>query len=635
MKDDFYPLVSCIIPVYNAENYLDQGVGSLLAQTYDNIEIILVDDWSTDNSWAMCQRFADEHNNIIAYRTDEKAGGPLRGREKGIREAHGDWVVFMDSDDYVTPQYIEHLLEATHNGKYDIAVTGHARLYPDGRVEEFLWDDYSQTTNKRLATFYEHFLEQNYYTDPTDTVGQNLVRASVAKSTDLSKYPSKVWAEDTLMALAFLANSKNGVNFVDHHDFYWRQTPGSGSNGGFSLTADKPAFFRACYDIFNQKGLLPLVSVVVPVFNVEKYLDACVKSLFAQTYPNLEIILVDDKSSDKSSQMADEYANKDVRVEVIHNLKNEGLNMARKTGFDASHGQYVTFLDSDDLFHEDAIAHSLRALINHRADVSIYATKEFSDHDKKDAFVIDSANYEEKLIVNKKHIANYALFGDGNLSGIKHMTVWGKLYSRSVIDHVDWNVANYRVYEDSFWTPQALLVSKKIVLMSTSLLFYRRNVAYGVLASNLGNRLTGNSINGKAVGYLEYVALLQEFYRKLARDHGFGSKLDESIFKYYLLDMTWRIDNLVRAGLLESENNLKFVQQVLPQYIEAKNKHIDNLDARIEYLSQNLAEANAKIANLEDDNTRLSQKMAEFSGVKRSARLLIGNIRRKAARIKN
>lgn len=635
MKNDFHPLVSCIIPIYNADKYLDQGVGSLLAQTYDSIEIILVDDWSTDSSWAMCQRFAKEHDNVFAFRTSERAGGPLRGRERGIQESHGDWITFIDGDDYVAPAYIEHLLEATDNGKYDIAVTGYSRLYPDRRVEEFLWNDYSQTTEKRLKIFYEHFLDQNYYTDPTDTVGQNLVRGSVVRATDLSKYPSKMWAEDTLMALAFLANSKNGVNFVDHHEFYWRQIPNSGSNGGFSSTANKPVFFSACYDIFNAKGLLPLVSIIIPVFNVEQYLDECVKSVLTQTYPNLEIILVDDKSSDKSGQIADGYAKKDVRVQVIHKSKNEGLNMARKTGFDASHGVYITFLDSDDFFDQNNVAHSLRALINNKADIAVYATKEFSDRDAKDELLKRDMNYEEAQLTNKTRIAQYAFFGDGNLSEIKHMTVWGKLYGRALVEQVNWNTANYRMYEDSFWTPQIFLKSNKIVLMSAQLIYYRRNLAYGTVGSNLGNRLTGNSINGKTVGYLEYIELLQKFYLKLSRDYGFESKLDEDIHMHILLDKSWRIDNLAKAGLLESENNLKFVLQVLPQYIEAKNKHIDNLNAHIEHLNQSLADVNQKVIKLESTNAQLDQQLTELLGVKRSVKLLAGNIKRKAKNILN
>jgi len=179
--ETFRPLVSCVVPIYNAEKYLNEGVDSLLAQTYENLEIILVDDHSTDNTWEICQVFAKDNPNVLALKNKQRAGGPLRGRQKGIEVSHGEWITFMDGDDYVGPQYIEHLVAATQGGTYDMAVTGYSRLYPDGKSEDFIWKNYAQTTDERLATFYSHFLSRDFWTDPTDTVGQNLIRASICK----------------------------------------------------------------------------------------------------------------------------------------------------------------------------------------------------------------------------------------------------------------------------------------------------------------------------------------------------------------------------------------------------------------------------------------------------------------------
>ena len=356
----------------------------------------------------------------------------------------------------------------------------------------------------------------------------------------------------------------------------------------------------------------PLVSIIIPVHNVKEYLDQCIESVLHQSYTNIEIILVNDGSTDDSGVMCDIWAKKDKRINVIHK-ENEGLNYARKDGFVKSTGEYVTFLDSDDFFRKDNIQTSLKILVDNRAEVVIYASKEFADIDSRDEILASDEQHEMSMLATKEQIAQYAFFGDGNLSGIKHMTVWGKLYARNLVEKVDWSVANYRMYEDSFWTPQALLKSSRIVMTSSQLIYYRRNIAYGVAGDNLGNRLMGNSINGKAVGYIEYIEQMQEFYRNLARDCGLGSTLDEQIDQQSFLDKTWRIDNLVKAGLLDSENNLKFTLEILPRYIEAKNKHINNLDARIEYLSQNvaglnqnLAESNAKITSLENDNMQLT-----------------------------
>ena len=379
----------------------------------------------------------------------------------------------------------------------------------------------------------------------------------------------------------------------------------------------------------------PLVSIIVPVYKVERYLRKCVESLIKQTYGNIEIILVDDKSPDKSGAICDLLAKKDKRITVIHKTKNEGLNMARKTGFETSHGQYITFLDSDDYFHEENIEKSLQVLCDNDAEVVIYGMQEFSNQDQKEDNNKQDLDNEIEVLASKERIKRYAFSGEGNLPSVQYMTVWGKLYIRSVIEGVDWKVANYRAYEDNFWTPQVLLKANKIVLTSNQLIFYRRNIAYGINGENLGNRLTGNSINGRPVGYMEFIERVRKFYSKLARENGFDSELDEVTNRKLLLTKSWRIDNLAAAGLMDSENNMEFISPFLREYIVAKNKHINNLDATIEYLTQSLAEANEKIAKLEDDNRRLNKKMIEFSGVKRSARLLVGNIKRKAKRLKN
>ena len=98
----------------------------------------------------------------------------------------------------------------------------------------------------------------------------------------------------------------------------------------------------------------PLVSIIIPVYNVKRYLDICVASTLKQSYQNIEVILVDDGSTDDSGKKCDEWGVKDSRIKVIHQ-KNDGLNSARRSGWKVCSGEYVTFLDSDDFIHEDNI----------------------------------------------------------------------------------------------------------------------------------------------------------------------------------------------------------------------------------------------------------------------------------------
>jgi glycosyltransferase involved in cell wall biosynthesis len=115
--------------------------------------------------------------------------------------------------------------------------------------------------------------------------------------------------------------------------------------------------------------MFPLISVIVPVYKVEKYLDKCVQSILKQTYKNLEIILVDDGSPDRCPEMCDAYANNDSRVIVIHK-KNEGLSAARNTGLDIAKGEYIGFVDSDDWIAPDMYEHLVNGFLQNE-DVGI------------------------------------------------------------------------------------------------------------------------------------------------------------------------------------------------------------------------------------------------------------------------
>ena len=114
-----------------------------------------------------------------------------------------------------------------------------------------------------------------------------------------------------------------------------------------------------------------LVSVVVPVYNVEKFLDRCLKSIVEQTYKNLEIILVDDGSTDTCSSICDDWAKKDKRISVIHKL-NQGLGYARNTGIEAATGRYILFVDSDDYIHSELTEKCVVSLKETKADLVMF-----------------------------------------------------------------------------------------------------------------------------------------------------------------------------------------------------------------------------------------------------------------------
>ena len=124
-----------------------------------------------------------------------------------------------------------------------------------------------------------------------------------------------------------------------------------------------------------------LISVVVPIYNVEQYLDRCISSIVAQTYRELEILLIDDESTDSSPKICDRWARKDERIRVIHKT-NAGAGMARNTGIEHASGKYMCFFDSDDYVAPNAIETAYNAAVKHQADVVVYGAARVDESQK-------------------------------------------------------------------------------------------------------------------------------------------------------------------------------------------------------------------------------------------------------------
>lgn len=347
-----------------------------------------------------------------------------------------------------------------------------------------------------------------------------------------------------------------------------------------------------------------IISVIIPVYNVEQYIDTCVKSVTEQSYKDLEIILVDDGSTDNSGVRCDEWSKRDSRIKVIHK-ENDGLNNARKSGWEASTGSYVTFLDSDDLMHNRNIEWTRSIMISHNTDAVVYSFKEFSDHGHTtNTLKIQKLSGECRKLDDKESIARYSLLGDKVYPNNHYMTVWGKLYKRKLVQNVNWKESNYWAFEDNFWTPQALLSADSILLICDQLLLYRRNVQYGDRTHDiLSSKLVGNTFNGAPVGYLELVKNIKDYYIKLQSKYNIKG-LDEELNEIINANMRARIDNLIRSRLLCDENNLK-------------------------YLSDYINEINDKISKLGGETEHLNIELSRLKGLKASTRLLASNIKRK------
>ena len=187
----------------------------------------------------------------------------------------------------------------------------------------------------------------------------------------------------------------------------------------------------------------PLISVILPIYRVEEYLDRCVNSLLAQSYSNLEIILVDDGSPDRCPQLCDEWAKKDRRIRVVHK-KNGGLSDARNAGFAVATGDLISFIDSDDWVEPAFFEILYEALTANDCDIS---SCEYRKVYEGESPAPTNSSYH-------CHILNQAETMSALIDNKVQQVVWNKLYRRRVIDGILFDVGKY--HEDEFWTYQIM-----------------------------------------------------------------------------------------------------------------------------------------------------------------------------------
>ncbi len=178
----------------------------------------------------------------------------------------------------------------------------------------------------------------------------------------------------------------------------------------------------------------PLISVIVPVYNVEKYISACVDSILAQTYTKLEILLVDDGSTDSSGALCDEYARRDVRVRVIHQ-ENGGLSNARNTGMQTAQGTYFAFVDSDDFIAGDYIAYLYEMIEKHHAQIAVCGYQKVYPGDEYSCYRGRTGNHnsvDSEKVYSTEEGLQQLLYQRGIIS-----SAWGRLFDASLFMYTD------------------------------------------------------------------------------------------------------------------------------------------------------------------------------------------------------
>ena len=247
-----------------------------------------------------------------------------------------------------------------------------------------------------------------------------------------------------------------------------------------------------------------LISVIVPIYNVEAYLNRCVESIVKQTYQNLEIILVDDGSPDNCPKVCDEWSIKDSRIKVIHK-KNGGLSDARNAGMEIASGEYISFIDSDDYIALDFFETLLSVMEKENSDIAECNVVKCYEDGRFE-------RYSDDLAVT-------TFDTESALSGLIaenpfHQHVWNKLYKTQLVKDIPYAVG--KLNEDEFWTYQAFGRAQNVSRINKTMYYY----------SQRSSSIMGESYNIRRLDALEGKANRQKYIEERFPSLATQAKID-------------------------------------------------------------------------------------------------------------
>lgn len=277
-----------------------------------------------------------------------------------------------------------------------------------------------------------------------------------------------------------------------------------------------------------------LVSIIVPVYKVEQYLERCVKSILNQTYKNIEVILVDDGSPDNCGKICDMFAKQDNRIIVIHK-SNGGLSDARNKGIEIAKGKYIGFVDSDDYIEEDMFENLYNLCIERNADISMVSYREIQNG----VNINENSNYSYQIIEYDKINAIKELLKDNKIKNY----AWNKLYKKELFNEIRYPIK--RAYEDVGTTYKLFYLANKIVWYDTPKYNYVRRIN-SIVSKNTYSNLK------------DFIDLSYERYNFLKKDIFFKE--------------------------LKNENDFSFVKSMIMLYVNYQIDDIDELDKEFEKL---------------------------------------------------
>lgn len=288
----------------------------------------------------------------------------------------------------------------------------------------------------------------------------------------------------------------------------------------------------------------PLVSVIVPVHNSERFLDRCIDSILTNTYRRVELILIDDDSSDSSFDICDKWSKKDSRI-LLHRICAKSVSIARNTGISLSTGDYLMFVDSDDTISLDAIEWSVNQALSHQCDMVIF-DKDYIDEN-------------DQVVQEARGQINDYIVGDSSQADVFYLKIvrllkngylnppWGKLFSRKIINGLFFQ--ENMIYEEDLVFVLAVLRRSPNFLVSKNPFYHYRHMASG-LASVFSKKKVVNVIyaNREKIDFFSPACMNQTVMTQLAF--------------CIINDINWIIDQIICSSSIEVNEKISLIRKM-------------------------------------------------------------------------
>ena len=527
-------LVSIIVPIYNVENYLRQCLDSIQNQTYKKFECIMINDGSTDSSQQIAEEYLSDSRFKLINQSNKGLSGARNTGISHIRE-ESTFVAFVDSDDYIYPDFLETLIEHIEDD-VDIIEGMIDYFHDEIKVDNVCHDFEKQiliskddklgklALNELRVSVFPKLFRKSLFTEdffPEGWIFEDLavVPELVIHSGKWIKLPKVIYGyrirPNSITTKKFSEEKLDVFKIFGKYDLFFKD-----ESERTKYLVEKIKYlhinyhdiefvlednqYKSLYKEEKEKILSQieeyekgeLISIIVPIYNVENYLRQCLDSIMGQTYQNFECILINDGSPDHSADICREYVEKDSRFRYFEK-ENGGVSSARNLGIEHSKGQYITFIDSDDWVESDYVETLYGELIKENADIAVSTYKRFEMGDNCWYVHAFQRGYDKKVFTNKK-LMDELLSLDGFDNSYRFVS--GKLVHRNMLENIAFNVATPYGEDMEFWF-KIYMVSDRVVYVNKETYNYRTD-------ERISKHFTLDAVRSDIQQRLNFIALL-------------------------------------------------------------------------------------------------------------------------------